>query len=162
MDSVWNGTDLTNSSRNSPHFVGASADHIIRAIWLSFVFVFGTLGNILLFAVILRRGKITNVTNLFNLNLAVADFIRIFLFIPVYLNYSAHDEWPLSLGLAGCKLVFMIVQSSVTTSILTLLFMGMERFRAVVHPLKKQVCTICKQTQSPQKDYKYVYCLLPN
>lgn len=138
MDLVWNETNI--SSRNhSPNLGERSADHIIRSIWLSVVFAFGTVGNVLLFSVILRKGRITNVTNLFNLNLAIADLVRIFLFIPVYLFYSAYDSWPVELGLAGCKSVFLILQNSLTVSILTLLFMSIERFRAVVHPLKKQV-----------------------
>ena len=139
MSSSWNETGPTNSSGHSLDFGPASVDHIIRTIWLSIVFVFGTVGNLLLFAVILRRGRIINVTNLFNLNLAVADLIRILLFIPTYLVYSAYDEWPSWLGLGGCKTVFMIFQSSMTVSILTLMFMSMERHQAVVHPLKKPV-----------------------
>ena len=118
--------------------------HILRSTWLSFVFVFGTIGNLLLFSVILRKGRVVNVTNLFNLNLAVGDLIRIFVFVPVYLVYSTYDEWPPALGLVGCKAIFMIVQSSLTVSIVTLMFMSMERYQAVVHPLKKQVCTKMK------------------
>lgn len=131
---------MTNSANSSSDFdETTSVHHIIRSTWLSFVFVFGTVGNLLLFAVILRKGRIANVANLFNLNLAVGDLIRIFVFIPVYLVYSAHDEWPPGLGLVGCKVVLMIVQSSLTVSIVTLLFMSMERYQAVVNPWKKQV-----------------------
>ena len=132
---------MENSSNSSFFDDTNSVQHIVRSTWLSFVFVFGTVGNLLLFAVVLRKGRIANVTNLFNLSLAIADLIRIFVFIPVYLAYSAYDKWPPGLGLAGCKAIFMIVQSSLTVSIVTLMFMSMERYQAVVHPLKKQVCT---------------------
>ena len=133
---------MTNSSNYSSYFEEpASSHHILRSTLLSFVFVFGTVGNILLFAVILRKGRITNVTNLFNLNLAVGDLIRIFVFIPVYLLYSEKSEWPPKLGCVGCKTVFMVVQSSLTVSIVTLMFMSIERYQAVVKPLKKQVTT---------------------
>ena len=133
---------MANSTNYSSDFEeDTSVHHILRSILLSFVFVFGTVGNILLFAVILRKGRITNVTNLFNLNLAVGDFIRIFVFIPVYLLYSAQNEWPPGLGYAGCKTVFMVVQSSLTVSMVTLMFMSIERHQAVVKPLKKQVTT---------------------
>ena len=131
---------MTNSSNYSSDFEeDTSVHHILRSILLSFVFVFGTVGNILLFAVILRKGRITNVTNLFNVNLAVGDLIRIFVFIPVYLLYSAQNEWPPRLGYGGCKILFMVVQSSLTVSIVTLMFMSIERYQAVVNPLKKQV-----------------------
>ncbi|KAL9968562.1 hypothetical protein ACROYT_G020670 [Oculina patagonica] len=130
---------MTNSSNSSVFDDATSVHHIVRSIWLSFVFVFGTVGNLLLFAVILRKGRIANVTNLFNLNLAVGDLIRIFFFIPVYLVYSAYGEWPPGLGLVGCKVLFMLLQSSLTVSIVTLMFMSMERYQAVVHPLKKQM-----------------------
>ena len=130
---------ISNYSTNFDESTSSPVDHIIRSIWLSLVFVFGTVGNLLLFAVILRKGRIANVTNLFNLSLAIADLIRIFVFIPVYLAYSGYDEWPPGLGLAGCKAIFMIVQSSMTVSIVTLMFMSMERYQAVVKPLKKQV-----------------------
>ena len=126
------------NSRNSSHFED-KVQHIATSIWLSFVFVFGTIGNLLLFAAILRKGRITNVTNLFNLNMAVGDLIRIFLFIPVYLAHFENHEFPPELGLIGCKILFMIVQSSLTVSILTLMFMSMDRYQAVVNPLKKQV-----------------------
>lgn len=119
--------------------MNSSTGHIIRVTWLSNVFVFGALGNLLLFAVILRKGRIANVANLFNLNLAVGDVLRIIVFVPVYLDYSSQGEWPRLLGSAGCKLTFMIVQSSLTVSIITLMLMSLERFQAVVHPLKKQV-----------------------
>lgn len=133
---------MANSTNYSSDFEeDTSVHHILRSILLSFVFVFGTVGNILLFAVILRKGRITNVTNLFNLNLAVGDFIRIFVFIPVYLLYSAQNEWPPGLGYAGCKTVFMVVQSSLTVSMVTMMFMSIERHQAVVKPLKKQVTT---------------------
>ena len=131
---------MTSGSNYSSGFEDdTSVHHILRSILLSFIFVFGTVGNILLFSVILQKGRITNVTNLFNLNLAVGDLIRIFVFIPVYLLYSAHNEWPPGLGYVGCKTVFMVVQSSLTVSIVTLMFMSMERYQAVVKPLKKQV-----------------------
>jgi len=130
---------MSNSNNSSDFEEDTSVHHVLRSISLLFVSVFGTVGNILLFAVILRKGRITNVTNLFNLNLAVGDLIRIFVFIPVYLLYSAQNEWPSGLGYAGCKTVFMIVQSSLTVSIVTLMFMSIERYQAVVKPLKKQV-----------------------
>lgn len=126
------------NNRDSSHF-DDEVQHVTTFIWLSFVFVFGTAGNLLLFAAILRKGRITNVTNLFNLNLAVGDLIRIFVFIPVYLAHFEYHEFPPELGLVGCKVVFMIVQSSLTVSIITLMFMSMERYQAVVKPLKKQV-----------------------
>lgn len=171
MSSNVNETGITNSTSFSP----AAVDHIITSIWLSVVLVFGTVGNLLLFAVILRKGRITNVTNLFNLNLAIADLIRIFLFIPVYLLYSAHDEWPPGMGLVGCKTVFTIVQNSLTASILTLMFMSMERHRAVVHPLKKQVskhrnisqggdggkrCVLCSQSSAQTRGKSLELCSL--
>ena len=170
-----NETGNTNSTSFSPDLGPATVDHILTSIWLSVVLVFGTMGNLLLFAVILRKGRITNVTNLFNLNLAIADLIRIFLFIPVYLLYSAHDEWPPGMGVVGCKTVFMIVQNSLTTSILTLMFMSMERHRAVVHPLKKQVskhrnishggdggkgCALCSESSAQTRGKSLELCSL--
>ena len=148
--------NYSNTTANSSDYAQdlrhtTTVDHIIRVVWLSVVFAFGTVGNLLLFAVVLRKGRITNVTNLFNMNLAIADLIRIFVFIPVYLIYSSHNEWPQQLSLPGCKAVFMVVQHSLTVSILTLMFMSMERHRAVVHPLKKQVRN-GRQTNSAEEN----------
>ena len=138
----WIMTNISNYSSNFDE--STSVHHIIQSIWLSFVFVLGTIGNLLVFSVILQKRRIINVANLFNLNLAVGDLTRIFVFIPVYLVYSSYDEWPL--GLVGCKVISMIVQSSMTVSIVTLMFMSMERYQAVIKPLKKQVSeklTLC-------------------
>ena len=143
------------NSRDAAHY-DDEVQHITTFIWLSFVFVFGAAGNLLLFAAILRKGRITNVTNLFNLNLAVGDLIRIFVFIPVYLAHFEYHEFPPELGLIGCKCVFMIVQSSLTVSIVTLMFMSMERYQAVVTPLKKQVSG---KTMNVKATYIYTYWL---
>lgn len=137
MDLKINDTNNTNSRNFSRLNSQENPDHLIRVIWLSTVLVFGTLGNFLLLAVLFRRGRITHVANLFNLNLAIADLIRIFVFIPTYLVYSSYDEWPHRLGLAGCRSVYIVVESTMTVSIHTLFFMSMERHKAVVHPLKK-------------------------
>ena len=141
MDLKINDTNNTNSRNFSRLNSQENPDHLIRVIWLSTVLVFGTLGNFLLLAVLFRRGRITHVANLFNLNLAIADLIRIFVFIPTYLVYSSYDEWPHRLGLAGCRSVYIVVESTMTVSIHTLFFMSMERHKAVVHPLKKLVRT---------------------
>lgn len=127
-----------NSSNNS-NFSCPDTDHVLGVISFSVVFVLGCLGNLLLLAVILRKGGASNVTNLFHLNLLVADLIRIFSFVPIYLAYTGHNELPYTLGLASCKAIFFAIQCSVIVSVQTLFLSSLERHQAVVHPLKEKV-----------------------
>lgn len=127
-----------NSSNNSS-FSCPDTDHVLGVISFSVVFVLGCLGNFLLLAVILRKGGASNVTNLFHLNLLVADLIRIFSFVPIYLAYTGHNELSSTLGLASCKGIFFAIQCSVIVSVQTLFFSSLERHQAVVHPLKEKV-----------------------
>ena len=146
MDSKASAFNSSNNSSFSwPDTIQHKAcdtDHVLRVLWFSVVFVFGCLGNFLLLAVILRKGGASNVTNLFNLNLLITDLTRIFLLVPTYLAYTGHREWPSTLGLAGCKAIFFVIQFSVIVSVQTLFFSSLERHRAVVHPLKEKVTTL--------------------
>ena len=126
-----------NSSLSCPDT--SDTDHVLGVISFSVVFVLGCLGNFLLLAVILRKGGASNVTNLFHLNLLVADLIRIFSFVPIYLAYTGDNELPSTLGLARCKGIFFAIQCSVIVSVQTLFFSSLERHQAVVHPLKEKV-----------------------
>lgn len=130
-----------NSSNNSSFSWPdtCDTDHVLGVISFSVVFVLGCLGNFLLLAVILRKGGASNVTNLFHLNLLVADLIRIFSCVPIYLAYTRHNELLSTLGIASCKGIFFAIQFSVIASVQTLFCSSLERHQAVVHPLKEKV-----------------------
>lgn len=114
-------------------------DYLIRVIWFFIVFVFGILGNFLLFVVFFRRGRIIYVVNLFNFNLVIVDLIWIFVFILIYLVYFLYDEWLYGLGLVGCRSVYIVVEFIMIVFIYMFFFMSMERYKVVVYFLKKLV-----------------------
>lgn len=88
----------------------------------------------------MRKGKFRNVSNVFNLNLAAADFIRAVVFTPVYLEYARTKSWPL--GFVGCRLMYVVLYSTFGVTVLTLVCLSWDRYKATVHPLKKQVRVI--------------------
>ena len=105
--------------------------------WLSLSLSVGIAGNFLLVVVILRKGRLRSVSNVFNLNLVAADFIRAVVFTPVYLQFARTKSWPQ--GILGCKLVYTVLYSTFGVTVFTLVCLSWDRYRATVHPLKKQV-----------------------
>lgn len=118
--------------------------HILVKSWLLVSLVVGVAGNALIATVILRKGKVRVASYLFNLNLTVADFFRVAVFTPVYLLFSHTRSWPI--GLPGCRFMYLVLYSSFCVTVMTLMSLSWERYRGIVHPLKKQVRTFTELT----------------
>ena len=73
-------------------------------------------------------------------NIAVADLLVTLVVIPYTVSdFYTHGVWPMT-GLIGqitCKTVLYITFFTITTSILCLTFMAVDRFYAVVYPFRR-------------------------
>lgn len=122
-----------NSSRNAtaPDF-----DMISNAI-LTFIYfvvcIIGLTGNTLVIYVILRYAKMKTITNIYILNLAIADELFM-LGLPFLAMQVALVHWPF--GKAICRIVMTVDGINQFTSIFCLTVMSIDRYMAVVHPIK--------------------------
>ncbi|XP_071476847.1 somatostatin receptor type 5-like [Diadema antillarum] len=101
----------------------------------------GMAGNALVCIVLLRLPALRTRTSQFIINLAVTDFVNSFWLIPFHLFPSVP---PVPSGLSGelmCRVYISkyIMWSSSITSVYCLVSITMERYFAVVHPLRYKV-----------------------
>ncbi|XP_015212277.1 somatostatin receptor type 2 [Lepisosteus oculatus] len=93
----------------------------------------GLCGNTLVIYVILRYAKMKTVTNIYILNLAIADELFM-LGLPFFAIQLALVHWPF--GQVLCRIVMTVDGLNQFTSIFCLTVMSIDRYLAVVHPIK--------------------------
>ncbi len=120
------GCTLTNPNQFFPPFFFACQ------VFYALVCVVGLCGNTLVIYVVLRYSKMQTVTNLYILNLALAD--ECFLVgIPFLIVTSAKGDW--IFGMAMCKIYFTTTSINQFTSSIFLTVMSADRYIAVCHPI---------------------------
>ncbi|GAA6088945.1 somatostatin receptor type 5 [Tachysurus ichikawai] len=97
------------------------------------VFIVGLIGNTLAIYVVLRYVKMKTVTNIYILNLAIADELYI-LGLPFLSTQNVLSYWPF--GSFLCRVVMTTDSLNQFTSIFCLTVMSIDRYLAVVHPLR--------------------------
>ncbi|NWV12282.1 SSR5 protein, partial [Ptilonorhynchus violaceus] len=93
----------------------------------------GLSGNALVIYVVLRHAKMKTVTNVYILNLAVAD-VLFMLGLPFLATQNAASYWPF--GSFLCRLVMALDGVNQFTSIFCLTVMSADRYLAVAHPVR--------------------------
>ncbi|XP_023270526.1 neuromedin-U receptor 1-like [Seriola lalandi dorsalis] len=99
------------------------------------IFMVGVLGNSLTCAVILRYSVMQTPTNYYLLSLAVSDLLVLLLGMPLEL-YDMWHNYPFLLGEGGCYFKTFLFETVCFASILNVTALSVERYMAVVHPLK--------------------------
>ncbi|XP_052785046.1 orexin receptor type 2-like [Mya arenaria] len=92
-------------------------------------FVIGVFGNILVCFAVCRNKDLQTNTNIFIVNLAVADLTVILVLLPSALIVDVTDTW--LFGGAMCKISIAIGTMCITVSILTLCAISVERWYAI-------------------------------
>uniref|UniRef100_A0A8D0H671 G-protein coupled receptors family 1 profile domain-containing protein n=1 Tax=Sphenodon punctatus TaxID=8508 RepID=A0A8D0H671_SPHPU len=110
---------------------------IIVPVVFSLIFFLGTVGNGLVLAVLLRNGQVKyNTTNLFILNLAMADLCFIVFCVPFQATIYTLDGW--LFGPFACKAVHFLIYLTMYASSFTLAAVSVDRYLAIRYPLKSR------------------------
>ncbi|KAJ8304340.1 hypothetical protein KUTeg_017923 [Tegillarca granosa] len=100
--------------------------------------VVGICGNsLVIFAVIFNKKMRTSMTNLLITNLAFADLVIMVFGIPETIQFMMRRGW--TLERIACKVNRYILVTSLYGSVLTLIALCVERYIAIIHPIKAHI-----------------------
>lgn len=128
---ILNSTGQNFSTREPGSHPGLTA--VFIPLIYGMVCVVGLVGNTLVIHVIVHYTKKESVTNIYILNLAIADELFM-LGLPFLAVQNALLSWPF--GSLVCRLVMTVDAINQFTSIFCLTVMSVDRYLAVVHPVR--------------------------
>ncbi|XP_041848192.1 neuromedin-U receptor 1-like [Melanotaenia boesemani] len=117
----------------SPKFLPVCITYVI-------IFIVGVLGNFLTCTVILHYKVMQTPTNYYLLSLAVSDLLVLLIGMPLEL-YEMQQNYPFLLGEGGCYFKIFLFETVCFASILNVTALSVERYVAVMHPLKVKLMT---------------------
>ncbi|XP_062977529.1 lysophosphatidic acid receptor 6-like [Elgaria multicarinata webbii] len=127
--SMWNRSNTNSSCSESADF-----QYLLFPVVYSLVFVLGLAGNLSVLGYFLRTKSATAPANVFLVNLATIDLLFV-LTLPFRISYHAlHNDW--IFGEALCKITGCLFFANLYGSSLFLACICLERYVAVVHPLR--------------------------
>ncbi|XP_055675009.1 galanin receptor type 1-like isoform X2 [Falco peregrinus] len=119
---------------------------VIVPVLFGLIFFLGMVGNTLVLVVLgrLRSGgrPSRSTTNIFILNLSIADFSFLLFCVPFQATIYSLPEW--IFGAFFCKWVHYLAMATMLVSIFTLVAMSVDRYIAVVHA-KRSLCIRSKR-----------------
>lgn len=121
-----------NCTKSTPVSLPGLAGIFIPLIY-GIVCIVGLMGNTLVIHVIVNYTKNESVTNIYILNLAIADELFM-LGLPFLAVQNALLSWPF--GSLMCRVVMTVDAFNQFTSIFCLTVMSVDRYLAVVHPIR--------------------------
>lgn len=103
-------------------------------ILYALTFIVGLSGNVLVCFAVWRNRSMRTVTNIFIVNLAIADLAVIIICLPPTLLSDVTETW--YFGFAMCKIALFLQTTSVAVSVFTLSAISVERWYAICYPLR--------------------------
>ena len=115
-----------------------TAERIANTIAYCLLFVVSLTGNILIGLIVYKTKTMRKPINLFIVNMAMSDLLYPIFLFPEFLTGLYSDSWLISgpLGEALCKLAPFLTDVSLDVSIQSLVLIAVDRFGAVVFPLR--------------------------
>lgn len=109
----------------------------LRLVYI-IVFVIGICGNLVVCVAVIKRKRLRSSNNLFTFNLACADLIVVIIYVPTQMTAFENDHnW--ALGDAMCRIAYIIIPLCLSASIASLLAITVNRYRAMVYPMKPKL-----------------------
>jgi len=102
------------------------------------IFIVSLTGNTIIGIIVYKTHTMRKPINFFIVNMAISDIVLPIFKIPQLIQVLYIDFWPIDgpLGEALCKLVYFLKDVSVLVSIQSLVLIAVDRFGAVVFPLR--------------------------
>ncbi|XP_031573735.1 orexin receptor type 2-like [Actinia tenebrosa] len=151
---VRNYTNVTNASLPSQGYTEqnpallrySSVERIAcYSIIYGFISLLALVGNILVCFVIIKNPRMRTVTNVFLLNLALADILFIMVTVPGVMNIEIIPSYWV-FGELLCKIVPFINTVTLSTSIYTMVVLAIDRYYAVLHPFRAKLQHTVRRT----------------
>ena len=143
------GFPLQNSSLDPDSWCQNSGDSTaetaVKVLAYVAILLVSLVGNALVIMVTYKDKRLRKSINFFVLNMAVSDLFTPLTIMPIRIvevisgSYAFRVYSPLILGDILCKLCYFLPDVSFVVSVETLLLLSMDRFIAVVFPLKSMV-----------------------
>ena len=113
---------------------------------LSIILLISFVGNILIIITVYKREELRKTINFFIANMAVSDFVYPLTIIPLSLIEiaSSSRQWYIggTVGLFFCKITRFLQHVSVSVSVASLIWIALDRFVAVVLPMKVHLISV--------------------
>ncbi|XP_072293126.1 prokineticin receptor 1b [Eucyclogobius newberryi] len=127
--------EIPDTSQGQAFFV---ATIVIGVVLVCIMLVCG-LGNFLFIATLTRYKKLRNLTNLLIANLAISDFLVAVVCCPFLVDYYVVKQLSWEHGLVMCASVNYLRTVSLYVSTNALLAIAVDRYMAIVHPLRPRM-----------------------
>ena len=133
-------SNITN--QDCPLAIDSTAEITVKVLAYCVILLVSLIGNVFLVVVIYKNKQLRHSINYFVFNMAVSDLFTPLTIMPVTIVQiiSGSPSWkvdsPWILGSILCKLSYFLPDVSLVVSIENLVLIAMERFVAVVFPLK--------------------------
>lgn len=140
-----NGTAEDFNSQGTCFDHNATATRVARVVVYCVIILVSALGNSMTIMVVWRNKTMRRPFHCFIVNLAATDLIITLVYMPrVIVIWLRGSEWLVegTFGLVLCKIVPYLHGVSILVSILTLLALAVDRFFAIVFPLKLELFTV--------------------
>ncbi|XP_046390625.1 tachykinin-like peptides receptor 86C [Ischnura elegans] len=108
-----------------------------KAPWIivfSFMLLVAAPGNAIVIWIVLGHRRMRTATNCFLVNLSISDLLLALLNCAFNLVFMLDGDWPF--GAAYCSLSNFVANCSVAASVFSLTAISVDRYMAIVHPLK--------------------------
>ncbi|XP_078357472.1 QRFP-like peptide receptor [Oculina patagonica] len=136
LNTTENVTQLTLSSCFTPD--NLTAERIAKTFGYCIIFVVSLVGNISIGIIVYKTKTMRKTINFLIVNMAMSDLLFPIFGIPLILTELHFSSWLISglLGQALCKLLPFLQDVSVAVSVQSLVLIAVDRFGAVVFPLR--------------------------
>lgn len=123
-----------------------SNSNVIIGILTTFGFILlvGIVGNGLVLYVVLKNGTMRTVTNLYLVNLAVADLMLLIYCVPYIAVHYLLTSWPF--GQLMCKCWSYLTLVSLSVNVMTMTALAVDRYYAIVRPLRSRIFRTIRRT----------------
>lgn len=130
------GPDNSTALQSEEEAIRATVRWLVP-IFFGIIAVSGFFGNLLVILVVLLNKNMHSTTNLLIVNLAAADLLFVIFCVPFTAVDYVTQHWPF--GKIWCRSVQYLIVVTAYASIYTLVLMSIDRFLAVVHPIRSRM-----------------------